>query len=147
MINLICGPNGSGKTQKLIDIANEELEKTDGLVVYLDATDAHRLGISKQIRLLEDELGVEIFINVKDCDIDSADKFIGMICGLIAGNYDINRIFIDNIMKATNAKDTEEVEKILLQIHTICDKNDIQCFIVFNEENVWGLELKAYNML
>ncbi len=137
MINLICGPNGSGKTQKLIDIANEELEKTDGLVVYLDATDAHRLGISKQIR----------FINVKDCDIDSADKFIGMICGLIAGNYDINRIFIDNIMKATNAKDTEEVEKILLQIHTICDKNDIQCFIVFNEENVWGLELKAYNML
>ena len=137
MINLICGPNGSGKTQKLIDIANEELEKTDGLVVYLDATDAHRLGISKQIR----------FITVKDCDIDSADKFIGMICGLIAGNYDINRIFIDNIMKATNAKDTEEVEKILLQIHTICDKNDIQCFIVFNEENVWGLELKAYNML
>ncbi len=137
MINLIYGPNGSGKTQKLIDIANEEVEKTDGLIVYLDATDAHRLDIDNKIR----------FINVKECDVNNADKFLGMLNGLIAGNYDINRIFVDNIMKATNINETQKVESLLSQISIICDKNDIQCYIVFNEENLWGLELKAYNVL
>ena len=36
MINLILGANGSGKTQKLIEMANEELKNTDGLILYVD---------------------------------------------------------------------------------------------------------------
>ena len=64
MINLILGANGSGKTQKLIEMANAELKKTDGLIVYIDRSDNHRREIDVQIR----------FLNAIEVGIDNRDK-------------------------------------------------------------------------
>ena len=38
MVNLLTGPKGSGKTQKMIELANEQAKKCDGNVVFIKKT-------------------------------------------------------------------------------------------------------------
>ncbi len=137
MINLIYGANGSGKTQKLIDLANAELEKTNGLIVYLDKSNSHRIAVSPQIR----------FINVTEFEIDNADLFIGLLCGLVSGNYDINRIYIDNLHKIIGSTDSEDIENILAKIRKLCEMNDMNCYVTINSEDVTEDKLKEYTVL
>ena len=35
MVNLITGPRGSGKTQQMIDLANEKVKTSNGNVVFI----------------------------------------------------------------------------------------------------------------
>ena len=35
MVNLITGPRGSGKTQQMIDLANEKVKTSSGNVVFI----------------------------------------------------------------------------------------------------------------
>ena len=37
MVNLITGPRGSGKTQQMIDLANEKVKTSSGNVVFIDS--------------------------------------------------------------------------------------------------------------
>lgn len=137
MINIIYGPNGSGKTQKLIDLANAELDNTDGLIVYLDKSNNHRLAVSKQIR----------FINTTEFSIVNADMFAGMLCGIVSGNYDINRIYIDNIPKIIGSNESGAICAMLGRIDALCKMNDIRCFVVINSEDVAEEDLKEYTIL
>ena len=43
MINIICGEKGSGKTKKILDLANERALNSKGTVVFLDKDDYHKL--------------------------------------------------------------------------------------------------------
>jgi thymidine kinase len=72
MVNLICGPKGSGKTQRLIEHATKELQKTNGLIVFVDSNDKNRISITNEIR----------FINAKEFMIDNANNFFGFFVGL-----------------------------------------------------------------
>lgn len=137
MINLIYGANGSGKTQKLIDLANAELEKTNGLIVYLDKSDSHRIAISPQIR----------FINVTEFDVNNADLFIGLLCGLVSGNYDINRIYIDNLHKIIGTTDAEAILDVLGKIRKLCEMNEMSCCVTINFEDVPSDKLNEYTIL
>ena len=124
MINLISGANGSGKTQRLIDAANTELDNTNGLIVYIDYSNNHRLGIDNRIR----------FINASEFDIDNADKFAGMLCGVISGNYDINRVFVDNLNKIVNSKDIEVLKSVFREVEKLKLINEVEFTFTFNSE-------------
>jgi len=137
MINLIYGPNGSGKTQKLIDHANAELDKTNGLIIYLDRSNNHRLQVSKQIR----------FINTTEFGVENADMLYGMLCGLVAGNYDINRIYIDNITKMIGSSDKDDIKAMLSCIAKLCSLNDMQCFLILNQEDIEKDALEGYSFM
>lgn len=134
MIKLICGPNGSGKTQKLIDIANAELDLTDGLIVYIDRSNNHRLGIDNRIR----------FINAAEFDIDNPDKLVGMLCGLLAGNYDINRIYIDNLTKLVNSVKPADIGGIFAEMDRLAENNGMQFTITFNSEETEGINMSNF---
>ncbi len=135
MINLILGANGSGKTQKLIEMANAELKKTDGLIVYVDRSDNHRREIDVQIR----------FLNAKEVGIDNRDKLFGFISGVLNGNYDINRVYIDNAYRIVGAKCTGCVEE-LLKVMDI-KANDVEIYMTMNTEDVEGLDLTGINVI
>lgn len=135
MINLIIGANGSGKTQKLIEMANEELKKTDGLIVYIDRSDNHRREIDVQIR----------FLNAKEVGIDNRDKLFGFVSGVLNGNYDINRVYIDNAFRIVGAKCTGCVEA-LLEVMNI-NANDVEIYMTMNSENVEGISLEGINVI
>ena len=136
MVNLICGPNGSGKTQKLIDHANAELQNTNGLIVFIDKYDKHRLSIDKQIR----------FINAKEFALDNENKFFGFLCGILAGNYDINRIYIDNVKTIANIQDTEGINSILTKIRKLSAMHEVEFYLTLGSEDAQNLDEKELNL-
>ncbi len=100
MVELIYGAKGTGKTKKIIDSANGALEKTSGYVVFVTDTDRYRGDIDNRIR----------YIDVTELSISSERGLSGFIKGLIAGNYDVQYIYIDGAQRITN-KTLEEMQQ------------------------------------
>ncbi|WP_425446396.1 hypothetical protein [Dethiothermospora halolimnae] len=105
MIKLIYGPEGSGKTTKLIDMANGEVKTTDGNIVFVDADNSNMLNLNHDIRL----------INAMEFDIDNIESFRGFLCGIMAENYDITKIYIDGIYKILDVG-VEEIRKLIKEV-------------------------------
>ena len=108
MIQLIYGPKGSGKTKRLISMANAELDQTSGNVVFIDDDKRYMYDVKPQVR----------FVNVKEYAIDSEDKLFGFICGLMAGNFDIDAFYLDAFMHITKAG-VEELEEFVKKIQQL----------------------------
>lgn len=87
MIKLIVGEKGSGKTRVLIHDANEAIKKAKGHIVYMDIDNSRMFQIDYKIR----------FMGTKEYGILCEESFYGFICGVIASNYDIESIYIDNL--------------------------------------------------
>ena len=89
MITLIIGNKGSGKTKKLIQQANEAVEKSNGNVVVVEKGTKLTYDITHKARLIDtDQYGIKGF-----------DSFYGFISGICAGNYDVTDILIDSTLK------------------------------------------------
>ena len=134
MVNLICGQNGSGKTQKLINCANGELENAKGLMVYIDKYDKYRLSVAAQIR----------FIDGNDFDEKSVGFFYGLLSGLVAGNYDINRIFVDNITTISGVKNSDELKVLLDKIQCLSNTSEVNFVITLNSPDVENIDLSGF---
>ncbi len=114
MIKLIYGPKGFGKTKIMIDDVNAAAEKAKGNVVFI--TDKR-------------ECSVAINLNVKcvytdEYGINTVDGFEGFVKGLIAGNHDIESVFIDGLLRITHGK-LDEMEKSFEEIKKVCEDNDV----------------------
>jgi len=87
MIKVFCGRRGTGKTKKLLGIANEDLKQAKGDSVYIDINNKNTIYLNGDIR----------FINTSELQIKDAEGVYGLICGIIAQNYDVENIYIDNL--------------------------------------------------
>jgi len=103
MIKIIMGLKGMGKTKSLIENVNNDAKNNQGNIVCIEKGTKLRYDISHTVRL----------ISAEEYGINSYEKFYGLICGLVAGNYDINKIYIDSILKICNSNDINEFEKFL----------------------------------
>lgn len=89
MVTLIIGKKGSGKTKKLIEMANAAVEKSNGNVVVVEKGLKLTYDISHRARLIDiDAYGVQ-----------NLDGLYGFISGICAGNYDVTDLFIDSTLK------------------------------------------------
>ena len=89
MIDLIVGRKGTGKTKRLVEHANEAVEKSSGNVVVIEKGSNLTYDISHGARL----------INIESYGIQGADALGGFLCGICAGNYDVTDIFVDSTFK------------------------------------------------
>ncbi|NLL56481.1 MAG: hypothetical protein GX242_04630 [Clostridiales bacterium] len=132
MITIIYGDKGTGKTKKIINLANENINNQKGDVVFLAATSRYRMEISSRIR----------FIDVLDIGIASKDGLIGFVKGLLNGNYDIETVYIDGIYKmARTTIDSEEMAELMMALDSLsnhgikfiitisCSKEKLPAFI------------------
>lgn len=105
MVQIISGKKGKGKTKILLDKANATVKATDGSVVYLDKSTKHMYELSNKIRL----------VNVLDYDVDSYEKFLGFIAGLIASDHDLQQVFLDSFLKLSclEGEDITDVVRFL----------------------------------
>ncbi len=98
MVTLIIGKKGSGKTKKLIQLANEAVARSSGNVVVIDKGAKLTYDVTHKARLIDtDAYGVKGY-----------DMLFGFISGICAGNYDVTDIFVDSTFKIC----TEGVEGI-----------------------------------
>lgn len=89
MINLIPGKKGTGKTKILVDSIKKAAENATGNVVCIERGMQLTYDLPHNVRLADAE----------EYGINSFDSFYGFVAGLMAGNYDIQEVFVDGILK------------------------------------------------
>ena len=87
------GPEGSGKTKRLVELVTKAVEEEQGDVICIEKDKNLTYDIPYQARL----------IHASDYNIGTFEFMKGFISGLRAGNYDISHIFIDNFHKMFNS--------------------------------------------
>lgn len=89
MIQLIVGDKGSGKTKTIINMINESLKTATGSIVCIEKNMKLTYDLNYSVRL----------IDVDDYEISGYDMFYGFFTGVLAGDYDIQEMYIDGILK------------------------------------------------
>ena len=90
MVKLLIGHKGSGKTNKMIELANEQVSTSKGSVVF----------INKNARLTYDlKHAIRVVCMEEYEKITNIDEYIGFIYGIISSDHDIEAIYIDSILK------------------------------------------------
>lgn len=89
MIQIIFGKRGSGKTKRIIDLANEAIKEQKGDVLFIDDDNRYMFDLRHEVR----------FVNAGEYGVRGADKFMGFINGIMAGNFDVSLVFIDAFLR------------------------------------------------
>ena len=110
MIKLITGPKGSGKTKQLIDMINENLNVVKGNIVCIEKGMQETHNINAAVRL----------IDVDEYKISNLDAFYGFFAGVLAGNYDIEQVYVDGLLKVIG-KDLDALGALLEKIDAIAE--------------------------
>ena len=79
MIQVIYGKKGSGKTKRILDMANDAGAQQNGDIVFVDDDNRYMFDLRHEVR----------FVNATEYDIRSADAFYGFLCGMVAQNFDL----------------------------------------------------------
>ena len=89
MVTLIIGKKGSGKTKKLIQLANEAVAKSQGNVVVIEKGAKLTYDVTHKARLIDTDV----------YGISGYNMLLGFISGICAGNYDVTDVFVDSTFK------------------------------------------------
>lgn len=89
MIGIICGEKGSGKTKRLLKLANERAKEAKGSVVFIDVDNSCMFDLATNVR----------FINSSEYEVDTTDMLLGFISGIAAQDFDLECIYIDKFRK------------------------------------------------
>lgn len=108
MIKLITGEKGTGKTKVLIDMIKQSLESASGDIVCIEKGLKLTYDIPHKVRLVAAE----------EYDINSYDSFYGFVAGMLAANYDVQKIFVDGILKIGD-RDYEKLGAMLAKVDAL----------------------------
>lgn len=111
MVQLIVGNEGKGKSKELINKANEEILNASGNFVFLDRSSKHMFELNNKVRL----------IDISEYDFDNSSEFLGFIYGIISQDHDIEKMYIDGLMKIAKLT-TESFEEIVKRFEAISNK-------------------------
>ncbi len=107
MINLIPGKKGTGKTKVLVDAIKVACENATGNVVCIERGMKLTYDLPHKVRLVDAE----------EYGINSYDAFYGFVAGMLAGNYDIQEVYVDGILRI-GGRDYDEfgamIEKVAM---------------------------------
>lgn len=127
MIHLIYGAKGSGKTKKIIEMANASIDTAGGDIVFITDTNRYMFDIKYQIR----------FVNTEEHHIFTEEALLGFIKGLIAGNHDIKTIYIDGAHRIAR-KEVENMQDLYSELEAIAERQDVEFVLCVskNEEDL-----------
>ena len=115
MVELLIGKKGTGKTKVLIENVNNAASVANGNVVFVsNNTSENMYDIKSAVRMYD----------TSEFNITSWEEFLGFVCGVIAGNFDITNIFIDGTLKIVNHS-MDGFEEFLASIEELGKKFNI----------------------
>ena len=118
MLKLIIGVKGTGKTNTLINLVNGALEVTKGDVVCIEKGTVLRFDVKSKVRLIDTE----------EYLIHDAGALYGFIAGILASNYDVTDLFVDNTLKICNGN-VAALEAFLGEVEALLAKHDVNVFM------------------
>jgi hypothetical protein len=123
MVQLVCGHNGTGKTRRMIDMANKTVDSIQGKMVFLEANNRHIFDLDYRIR----------YINTKEFGLTNADQFQGFVCGLIATDYDVELVYIDGLYKIAQSG-IDNLEAISERLDYLSEQFNVSFVMSVNHE-------------
>ena len=115
MIQVIHGKKGSGKTKRILDLANEAIKAHKGDIIFVDDDNRYMFDLRHEVR----------FVNAGEYGSDSPEMFFGFLCGMLAQNFDISVIFVDAFMKLVKT-DIENTEDFFRRLEALSDRHNVQ---------------------
>ena len=132
MVNLLIGQKGSGKTQKMIDLANAKVKDCNGNIVFIKKTHRDTASVSFDIRTIcLDDIPA----------ISNTDAYIGFLYGMSSANHDIECVFIDALLKHADVT-LETLPAFVAKLNKIASDCDIQFYVSVSADpaDVAGIE-------
>ena len=134
MVQLIYGTKGSGKTKRLLEMVNKEVETAQGDVIFIDDDKRYMYDVRHHVRL----------VDVSEYSVDSEEKLYGFICGMLAQNFDISAIYLDAFIHIVK-KQPEEMEFFFKTLIQLAEKNNVKLVLnVSADPAVMPEYLKAF---
>ncbi|MEG0741467.1 MAG: hypothetical protein RSB91_03760 [Clostridia bacterium] len=123
MIQVIAGKKGSGKTKRLIDMANKATQENKHDIVFIDDDNRYMFDLRHEVR----------FINAGEYDMLSDQMFMGFLCGAVAQNFDVGLIFIDAFKKLIKAE-LDTTEWLFKRMEAISEKHSVDFVVSVSAE-------------
>lgn len=89
LIQIIYGGKGSGKTKKIVELANALAKDAKGVVVYLDRTNHRMYDLASSIRL----------VDASHYGLTTQSEVLSFVKGMLAANSDIELLFVDGLTR------------------------------------------------
>ena len=105
VIKIIFGEKGTGKTKKILELANRSAKEAKGSIVFIDNDDSYMFDLNLSIR----------FINAVEYGIAGPKAFYGFLCGISASDHDLEYIFVDGFLNLVK-HDLNTLEELFRQL-------------------------------
>jgi predicted ATP-dependent serine protease len=129
MIRVLAGEKGTGKTKKMLSLANELLTQSKGHIVYISNNSESMFELNSSIRL----------VDVSQFPISTIDSFIGFLYGVISEDYDIESIFIDNLSTILN-EDGDGIQRFFDIAREVAHKYNITLYVSMRNNTIEMVE-------
>ena len=123
MIKAYYGKKGCGKTKAIVNSANDFFKESEGDIIFINDTEQLMYDFPHQIR----------YINISSFPVTNSIELLSFISGLIAGNYDIARIYIDRITYMTRTQ-PQDLEIFFSKLGALSKDNDVDFVISVSSE-------------
>lgn len=115
MISMIIGNKGSGKTKRLVELVNADVDSSKGNVVCIE----------KGLKLTYDLTHKARLVDVDEYNVSGFDTLYGFIGGMCAGNYDLTEIFVDATLKI-GGRNYEELADFMSKLSQLSEKSNVE---------------------
>lgn len=127
MIQLITGSKGSGKTKQIIEMANANVDTAKGDIVFVTDTDRYMYSIRYQVRIVNAEC-----LKRGNAPI-TEEALIGFIKGVLAGNHDIETLYIDGAHRIME-KTVHEMQDFFDDMFAVAQATDTKIVLTVSED-------------
>ncbi|MCR6513693.1 MAG: hypothetical protein ACRDCB_02090 [Clostridium sp.] len=124
MIQVFCDERGSGKTKRLIELANNGVMNSKGEAVYIDYSKKNRSNIDTKIR----------FVSACDFKVSNCEDFYGLLCGIVSQNYDIDKIYVDELLDIVSC-DISETHNLFERMKSLSSKFNVSMYVNINADS------------
>ena len=121
MVTLLTGKKGSGKTKKLIQLANEAVASSSGNVVVVEKGQKLTYDVTHKARLVDTD----------HYEIQGYDALFGFLSGICAGNYDVTDILIDATFKIVG-REFEKLPQFFDMLSNLSDTSDVNFYFTLS---------------
>ena len=123
MIQIIFGKKGSGKTKRILDMANASVKEAKGNVLFVDDDMSYTLSLKPQVR----------FVDASEYNVKGEYSFYGFLAGILACNYDISVIYVDAFLKLVQT-DPNDLVDFFAKLERLVENAGCDMIISFSDD-------------
>ena len=123
MIQVIAGKKGSGKTKRIIDMANQAAQESKHDIVFIDDDNRYMFDLRHEVR----------FINAGEYNLLNDQMFMGFLAGAVAQNFDVGLILIDAFLKLVKC-DLSTTAWLFERLEGLSEKHSVDFILSISED-------------